>query len=193
MTPDAATWAQGWNPENCCKRPDDCKWGGMGPCDPRAYLLGPPRDYGHYDRLQRDHGLPYAYKLVVNEAMSLLSALTLHAQAAAAVRDEYEQIEPCGHARKFTDPPGDEFADCHRCLSESAEQRLAQAVRAENEACIAALCDRCAHGEPILAAAECARLGHPSVGGCHEYRGVTTVAHISCRATAIRARREGRG
>lgn len=26
-----------WRAEDCCKQPDDCKWGGTGPCDPRVY------------------------------------------------------------------------------------------------------------------------------------------------------------
>ena len=26
-----------WNPEHCCKQPDDCKWGGTGPCHPAVY------------------------------------------------------------------------------------------------------------------------------------------------------------
>ncbi len=72
-------------------------------------------------------------------------------------------------------------------VTRARREAVEEAARAERTHCIALLCDRCARGEPILDAAECERLGHPR-GPCHEFRGMATVAHIGCRASALRMR-----
>ena len=98
-------------------------------------------------------------------------------------------------ARLTMEPQGRWDADVVEFETKSADigevkawiaEGIRRAVAEERAACVAAMCPRCATGEPVLDVEDCRMLGHPP-GPCHRYQ-APVVTHIRCLAAAILAR-----